>query len=126
MHELIIIITECAFFKKLKDQICNTQNRRYGEMAGILFETYKILSCHMARPCFKQPLTRQWQKMYISIIKLCFTTLEMCVALLCAMSMDLSSKYRIRSAKLKCYPHHNFSCLSTHFNLYCSCQTPFQ
>ena len=31
-----------SVLKKLKDQICNAQNRRSSEMSNCLFETYKI------------------------------------------------------------------------------------
>ena len=38
----------------------------------------------------------------IYIVKLCITTLEICFDFLCAISMDGSSKTRIRSAQFKC------------------------
>ena len=50
------------FLKKLKDQICNVQNRSSGEMEHCLFEIYKIMPCHMEIICFKQHLTFQWQQ----------------------------------------------------------------
>ena len=51
-----------SFFGKLKDQSCNAQNRRSGEIVSCLFETYKIMSCHMVIICFKQNLTWQGKK----------------------------------------------------------------
>ena len=39
MHSTLL--AWCESFFKLKDQICNLQNRRSGEMANRLFETYK-------------------------------------------------------------------------------------
>ena len=45
-----------SVFEKLKDKMCNTQKRRSGEMSDFLFETYKILSCHMEIIYFRKPL----------------------------------------------------------------------
>ena len=55
-----------SVFEKLKDQICNAQNRRSGEMADSLFEKYKILSCHMESIFFRQNLIWKCQQ-YVHI-----------------------------------------------------------
>ena len=49
-------------YEKLKDQNCNAQNIMSGKMSNNLFDTYKILSFHMESICFRQHLTRKWQK----------------------------------------------------------------
>ena len=40
-HSFVIIIMTWEYFEKLKDKICNAQNRRSGEIANTLFELYK-------------------------------------------------------------------------------------
>ena len=102
------------FFEKPKYQSCNAQNRSSGEMANNLFETYKILSWQMKRVCFSQHLTWRWQKCVHIYYQKFITTLEKCVVLLFAISIDWSSNYIIISAPFKFYPNHVISCLSTH------------
>ena len=61
-HAFIIIIMEWALFEKIKDQSCNSKNRKSGEMANHVVETYKILPCHMVNIYSTQHLTWLWQQ----------------------------------------------------------------
>ena len=49
-------------FEKIKNQICNAQNRRYGEMVHLFLRHIQVLSCHMERICFRQHLELKWQQ----------------------------------------------------------------
>ena len=39
IHSLLLLLKD-RYLKKLKDQSCNVQNRRYGKMANSIFEKY--------------------------------------------------------------------------------------
>ena len=51
-----------SFFEKLKDQSCNAQNRRYGEMANHLFDTYKNTVMPHRKHMLRQNMTWRWQQ----------------------------------------------------------------
>ena len=90
-------------FEKLKYKSFNAQSRRSVEMVNHIFDTYKNYFMPHGKNIFKTEYDMDMAKMcaYPSS-KYVFTTLEMCFALLCGMSTDWSSKYRIRSEQFKC------------------------
>ena len=63
MH-LSLLSWSGRFLKKLKYQSFNAQNRSYGEMTNVLFETYKILSCRMEIICFIQNMTWKCEQFF--------------------------------------------------------------
>ena len=58
--------------------------------------------------------------MWISIIKICITTLKTCHVLLCPISTYWYSKSRIRPPKSKYYFYNTFSCVWPNWTLYCA------
>ena len=77
MHAFVIIIKTWEFYKKLKDQVYNTQKRRYGKMDFYLFEKYKNTVIPHDKHMFQIASDMEiWKKVWKSIIKVCITTLN--------------------------------------------------
>ena len=110
IHSLVLSWWEYSL-KKTKNQCCKGQNRRSGETGNRLFYSSKIMSCHIVSIYSKQHMILLWQSVYISIVKLCITTLKICFVLLCRTFKYLYSKSRIRSAQFHCQSKNTFLCV---------------
>ena len=123
-HALIIIIMAWVCFWKIKNKICNAQNRRSGEIDNSLFEIYKTLSRHTESIRFKQHLT--WQK-YVRIhhenshdhIENVF-----CIVMRNVHVLILQFQNQIIKIKILSPPYYFMSI--KHCTLYCACQTTFK